>query len=198
VPLYAWTERGRAPKLGRPPGWAASMKSRRSHSTYPEYLDPRRVPLPLREQERAQVRSPSLGTWGARCREGGECHAAREVHYRRPIGWVWTCANMGCTVAPLSLKDRRRVPCVTQREASTCERRPSNRERGSETLSIGPSDRRAPVRSLFLSEVGTMSRVSDVNACGLRGGAVRVARVNACRDSARRGAMSLRASGSGL
>lgn len=81
MPLYAWTERGRAPKLGRPPGWAASMKSRRSHSTYPEYLDPRRVPLPLREQERAQVRSPSLGAWGARCREGGECHAAREVHY---------------------------------------------------------------------------------------------------------------------
>ena len=36
-----------------------SMKSPRgSHSTYPEYFDPRRVPPLLKGQERAQVRSP--------------------------------------------------------------------------------------------------------------------------------------------
>ena len=83
MPLCAWTERGRTPRMrGRPLGWAASMKSsRRSHPTYPEYLDLRCVPLPLEEQKRAQVRSPSPEAQGARSREGGECHAAREVHY---------------------------------------------------------------------------------------------------------------------
>ena len=80
--LCAWTERGQTPRRRRPLWWAAGMKSSRgSHSTYPEYFDPRRVPLPLKEPERAQVRSPSPEARSARSREGGECHAAREVHY---------------------------------------------------------------------------------------------------------------------
>ena len=40
--------------------------SQRSHSTYPEYLDLRRVLPPLGGQERAQVRSPLPQAQGAR------------------------------------------------------------------------------------------------------------------------------------
>ena len=66
---------------------------RRSHSAYPEYFDPRRVPPSLTRQERAQVRSPLHQPCGARRCEGGECHAARECHHRLPIGWEWPCGS---------------------------------------------------------------------------------------------------------
>ena len=150
MPLCAWTERGRTPKRGRPPGWAASMKSsRRSHPTYPEYLDPRRVPLPLEEQERAQVRSPSHEAQGARSCEGGECHAAREVHYRRPIGWEWACENTDYIVAPLSLRDP--MPRTSDGKVSACpceDGRATVTER-TEASNIGPAGRNGQARSLF-------------------------------------------------
>ena len=76
-------ERSASEDEGTPAGVGCKREesSRRSHPTYPEYLDLRRVPLPLEEQKRAQVRSPSPEAQGARSCEGGGCHAAREVHY---------------------------------------------------------------------------------------------------------------------
>ena len=131
--------------------------SRRSHPTYPEYLDPRRVPFPLEEQERAQVRSPSHEAPDARSCEGGECHAEREVHYRRPIGWEWACENTDYIVAPLSLRDP--MPRTSDGKVSACpceDGRATVTER-TEASNIGPADRSVQARSLFLHEGRTMN-----------------------------------------